>query len=298
VSGRAWEVLNEKFSEVSALMAVACLFNVSPATVASGLFFCVLAFFLYGLGGQLICTLVGAAYPAFESYKVVEAGDPKEMQLWLSYWVVFAIFTSVEHIGYYAFVCLPFYYPMKLALILWMISPSGRGTKLLYSWFVSPFLHSHRETIDATLSESRKTIRRTTSTAVSTACAFGVDAARGAGLVGVSTLKHGFLFIKPTVGAATQFCTEAAGQAFIKVRSTSASVGGIKPATSSETSECRSRSPVHRLEEVVDEPAAEPETLGDAQEEMLASTLSRRRAGAAGANTEFSTVGAIGCSWW
>merc|ERR1712037_993305 len=70
----------------------------------------------------------------------------------MMYWIVFAIFTSVETFAdiFVAF-WFPFYYEVKILLLIWLISPVSRGSlgsSILYRRFVHPSLIAREEEID------------------------------------------------------------------------------------------------------------------------------------------------------
>jgi len=96
--------------------------------------------------------VLGTLYPAYASYKAVRTKDVKEYVKWMMYWIVFAIFTSVETFAdiFVAF-WFPFYYEVKILLLIWLISPVSRGSlgsSILYRRFVHPSLIAREEEID------------------------------------------------------------------------------------------------------------------------------------------------------
>uniref|UniRef100_A0A3Q2Z886 Receptor expression-enhancing protein n=1 Tax=Hippocampus comes TaxID=109280 RepID=A0A3Q2Z886_HIPCM len=95
--------------------------------------------------GQLV---FGTLYPAYSSYKAVKSKDVKEYVKWMMYWIIFALFTSVE-VFTDMFLCwLPFYYELKIAFVVWLLSPYTKGSSVLYRKFVHPTLSSKEKDID------------------------------------------------------------------------------------------------------------------------------------------------------
>jgi len=216
-----WEKMNAKLADMPGVKVAAEYLNVSPLVVTSSAIVCFLGFLLFGLGGQLVCTVVGALYPAFESFKVVESGDPKLMEFWLNYWVVYAMLSSIEYVGYYMFVWLPFYFPLKLGFLLWLVSPSTGGVRYTYRWFVSPILHRNRENIDSVLEQSSTKLKTGIKSAAKGALETGLGSAKGAGALGLSKLKLGLQLVRPSVGNMASFAMEAALSATARSRSSS-----------------------------------------------------------------------------
>jgi hypothetical protein len=65
------------------------------------------AFVLFGLGQSLLCTAVGVLYPAYQTMKALEARPLQQecMVQWLTYWVVYSIFSAVEVFGDHLLYC-------------------------------------------------------------------------------------------------------------------------------------------------------------------------------------------------
>ncbi|XP_067335256.1 receptor expression-enhancing protein 1 isoform X1 [Channa argus] len=97
---------------------------------------------------RLVVLVFGTLYPAYSSYKAVKSKDVKEYVKWMMYWIIFALFTSVE-VFTDMFLCwLPFYYELKIAFVVWMLSPYTKGSSVLYRKFVHPTLSSKEKDID------------------------------------------------------------------------------------------------------------------------------------------------------
>lgn len=70
---------------------------------------------------------VGFIYPAYASYKALESKSPVAHAQWLTYWVVFSLFTVVEYFADFVISWIPFYYLAKLAFVLWLQLPRFQG---------------------------------------------------------------------------------------------------------------------------------------------------------------------------
>ncbi|XP_046649975.1 receptor expression-enhancing protein 2-like isoform X2 [Daphnia pulicaria] len=106
---------------------------------------------------------LGTLYPAYSSYKAIRNKDVDEYVKWMMYWVVFALFTTAETItdvflGFW----FPFYYEIKIIVVLWLLSPATEGSSILYRKFVHPVLVKREKEIDEYLlrakEESYKTV--------------------------------------------------------------------------------------------------------------------------------------------
>ena len=54
-------------------------------------------YLVVGIGQQLVSNVVGFLYPAYCSMKAIETKQKDDDTKWLTYWVVFAVFTIVEY---------------------------------------------------------------------------------------------------------------------------------------------------------------------------------------------------------
>lgn len=53
---------------------------------------------------------------------------------------------------------LPLYYEVKILFLLWLVSPTSRGTPIIWSQYLKPFLNSREVAIDATIDETKSKI--------------------------------------------------------------------------------------------------------------------------------------------
>lgn len=92
----------------------------------------------------------GVLFPAYRSYKAVSTKNVKEYVKWMMYWIVFAFFTCAETFTdiLLAF-WFPFYYEIKIILVIWLLSPVTKGSSILYRKFVHPQLAKREAEIDS-----------------------------------------------------------------------------------------------------------------------------------------------------
>ncbi|KFV67107.1 Receptor expression-enhancing protein 4, partial [Dryobates pubescens] len=75
---------------------------------------------------------------------------------WMMYWIVFALFMAMETITDLLISWFPFYYELKMAFVLWLLSPYTRGASLLYRKFVHPTLSSREKEIDSYIVQTKE----------------------------------------------------------------------------------------------------------------------------------------------
>ena len=68
---------------------------------------------------------------------------------WMTYWIVLASLTLVESVadvilGFW----FPFYYSLKIGILVWLLSPLTEGSSFLYKEVLHPMLSQKEEKID------------------------------------------------------------------------------------------------------------------------------------------------------
>ncbi|KAF1478359.1 Receptor expression-enhancing protein 4, partial [Pygoscelis antarcticus] len=75
---------------------------------------------------------------------------------WMMYWIVFALFMATETITDLLISWFSFYYEIKMAFVIWLLSPYTGGATLLYRKFVHPTLSRKEKEIDAHIVQARE----------------------------------------------------------------------------------------------------------------------------------------------
>uniref|UniRef100_A0A8C4Y3U2 Receptor expression-enhancing protein n=1 Tax=Gopherus evgoodei TaxID=1825980 RepID=A0A8C4Y3U2_9SAUR len=73
----------------------------------------------------------------------------------MMYWIVFAFFTTAETLTDIVLSWFPFYFELKIAFVIWMLSPYTKGSSVLYRKFVHPTLSSKEKEIDEYITQAR-----------------------------------------------------------------------------------------------------------------------------------------------
>ncbi|KAG8591153.1 hypothetical protein GDO81_000064 [Engystomops pustulosus] len=74
---------------------------------------------------------------------------------WMMYWIIFALFMTLETFTDIFLCWFPFYYELKIAFVAWLLSPYTKGSSLLYRKFVHPTLSSKEKEIDECLIQAK-----------------------------------------------------------------------------------------------------------------------------------------------
>uniref|UniRef100_A0A3B4ADI0 Receptor expression-enhancing protein n=1 Tax=Periophthalmus magnuspinnatus TaxID=409849 RepID=A0A3B4ADI0_9GOBI len=100
--------------------------------------------------------LFGTLYPAYYSYKAVKTKNVKEYVRWMMYWIVFALYTVAETITDLTLSWFPLYYELKVAFVIWLLSPYTRGASLIYRKCLHPLLSSREREIDEYIVQAKE----------------------------------------------------------------------------------------------------------------------------------------------
>ncbi|XP_027054550.1 receptor expression-enhancing protein 1-like isoform X2 [Pocillopora damicornis] len=109
------------------------------------------------VASRLIMLVFGTLYPAYYSYKAIKTKNVREYVRWMMYWIVFALFITLELfadllLGFW----FPFYYEIKILFMLWLLLPATKGSSILYRKFVHPWLSRNENDIDSYISQLKE----------------------------------------------------------------------------------------------------------------------------------------------
>lgn len=97
---------------------------------------------------SLITNFLGVAYPLFMSIQALESEKVDEDKQWLTYWLIFGLFSIVDLTFGFVFSLIPFYYFLKLMFLIWLAHPSTQGATMLFYKNVEPYYREHEKKID------------------------------------------------------------------------------------------------------------------------------------------------------
>ncbi|KAJ9142545.1 Protein YOP1 [Coniochaeta hoffmannii] len=139
---RAQAYIGRLDSELSRYPAIANLEKQTgvPKTYAViGLVTLYFFFIVFNLGGQLLTNLAGFVIPGYYSLEALFTSTKHDDTQWLTYWVVFALFTVIESMISVVY-WFPFYYTFKFVFLLWLSLPAFKGADLIFRSFLAPTL--------------------------------------------------------------------------------------------------------------------------------------------------------------
>lgn len=91
-------------------------------------------------GGTLIIDMIGFVFPMYASIKAIESPAPDDDTVWLTYWLIFALFKIIEGSADFLLQYIPFYLLIKATFLVWCYYPKTQGAKLIYTAAIKPYV--------------------------------------------------------------------------------------------------------------------------------------------------------------
>ncbi|MBN3274547.1 REEP6 protein, partial [Polyodon spathula] len=146
--------LNEKNFVTDCLAKIEEKTGIHRRYVATGSVSFIGLYLIFGYGASLLCNLIGFVYPAYFSIKAIESSNKEDDTKWLTYWVVYGIFSVAEFFSDIFLYWFPFYYAGKCVFLLWCMAPvAWNGSQILYKRLVRPFFLKHQASVDSVVND-------------------------------------------------------------------------------------------------------------------------------------------------
>ncbi|GAK65549.1 uncharacterized protein PAN0_009c3766 [Moesziomyces antarcticus] len=120
---------------------------IPKAYAALGAFGIFTLFVFFNIAAGFLTNLLGFFVPAYFSLKALESPQPEDDVQWLTYWVVFGMFTFLETFSSIVLYYVPWYYTIKTLAIVWLMLPQTQGAKMVYSKVIRPAFLTTQKTV-------------------------------------------------------------------------------------------------------------------------------------------------------
>jgi len=108
----------------------------------------------------LTSTLLALAFPTYCSMKALRTSTKEDDVQWLTYWVVYAVFRTVEFAPDFLLSSwMPLYFELKLGFLFWLQSPTFQGATFLNKKYLEPWLNENEAKIDEKLALAKEQLK-------------------------------------------------------------------------------------------------------------------------------------------
>uniref|UniRef100_A0A7I5E919 Receptor expression-enhancing protein n=1 Tax=Haemonchus contortus TaxID=6289 RepID=A0A7I5E919_HAECO len=100
----------------------------------------VAVYLVIGAAAQIVCNIIGIAYPIYASVKAVRTEDTNDDTQWLIYWCVFATFAIIDFFASSIMQWFPFYWLLKAMFLIFLHLPQTMGAHFVFYVYVDPMV--------------------------------------------------------------------------------------------------------------------------------------------------------------
>jgi receptor expression-enhancing protein 5/6 len=99
-------------------------------------------------GATILTLAITVLYPAAKSIQALETHSTDDDKEWLTYWIIFGIFTLLDDFAGFLLSMIPYYFWIKLAFFVYLFAPMTKGSQTIYNTVVKPLLDQYKDKIE------------------------------------------------------------------------------------------------------------------------------------------------------
>ena len=121
--------------------------EVNPKVLIGGLIVALILTTTKWFSSYVTC-LVGVLCPTYLSLKAIEGPDDDDDKQYLTYWIVYGLFSVFDLFTAFLIKVFPFYYTIKLAFLIWLFMPNFKGAVYIYNILIGPLFRKYESKFD------------------------------------------------------------------------------------------------------------------------------------------------------
>ena len=121
--------------------------EVNPKVLLGGLALALVLTTTKWFSSYVTC-LVGVLCPTYMTLKVIESPEDDDDKQYLTYWVVYGLFSVIDTFTAFLVNRIPFYYTIKLAFLIWLFMPNFKGAVFVYNLIIGPIFRKYEYKFD------------------------------------------------------------------------------------------------------------------------------------------------------
>lgn len=146
------KILDPYAAMVPILIDASAKAGVNPGLILAAVGSLVVLILMVLQGWTILLTTVTVLYPAVHSIRAIESPDEEDDKVWLTYWMVFGLFTTLETFFGFIFYFIPYWDWVRLAFFIWLLLPNFNGAKQLYEGAIRTLLVQNKDLINKWIS--------------------------------------------------------------------------------------------------------------------------------------------------
>lgn len=141
------KILDPYAAMVPVFTDVAAKAGVNPGLILAGIASVVVLVLMLFQGWTILLTFVTVFYPAIHSIRAIQSEGKDDDKVWLTYWMIFGMFTTLETFFGFIFYFIPYWDWIRLAIFIYLLLPQFNGAQKLYDGFIRNLLDQNRDLI-------------------------------------------------------------------------------------------------------------------------------------------------------
>ena len=121
--------------------------EINPKVLLGGLAVSIILTTTKWFSSYVTC-LVGVLCPTYLSLKALDSPEADDDKYFLTYWVVYGLFSIFDVFTSFLINRIPFYYTFKLAFLIWMFMPNFKGSIYVYNVIIGPLFKKYEGKLD------------------------------------------------------------------------------------------------------------------------------------------------------